>query len=308
MVQLASGHQAGNCVLWCQEPGEAPWLRARMWSKSSSAARSSNRGSNSCSSGEKQLRTWAFTALGCVGRPMPTRNLGIACGGKRWAQRALVRHAGHPPWPPLKQCRTEGQTHTGVEAANAGTDSIVAPSRDMGEQLVLPWVNTFPPHPAQDGFRVTHSLGDWNSSPTPPQLGGQHPYPNPEHLRASPGTAPQLQSQFPQGLVQFVMYQVDLFCSQPKQLSLVQGNSSPDYCPSAQECVTLALIRRSQKRTHFTCKETEAPKVPKVMQQLELHRYLPQPASQPGPCAPRVDPSMGTSTHRLGPRSTRWHS
>ena len=44
-------------------------------------ARSSNGGSSSCSEGEKQPSTWACTALGCVGRPMPTRSRGIACGG-----------------------------------------------------------------------------------------------------------------------------------------------------------------------------------------------------------------------------------
>lgn len=42
-------------------------------------ARSSNGGSSSCSAEEKQPSTCAFTASGCVGRPMPTRSRGIAC-------------------------------------------------------------------------------------------------------------------------------------------------------------------------------------------------------------------------------------
>lgn len=42
-------------------------------------ARSINGDSSSRSSGEKQPRTWFSTILGCVGRPMPTSSLGIAC-------------------------------------------------------------------------------------------------------------------------------------------------------------------------------------------------------------------------------------
>lgn len=55
------------------------------------------------------------------------------------------------------QCRTEGQTHIGVEAADAGPDSIVAPSRDMGGA-------------------VSASLGQ-HPSPYPAQLWSEHPIP-----------------------------------------------------------------------------------------------------------------------------------
>lgn len=101
-------------------------------------------------------------------------------------------------------------------------------------QLVPPWGSVLPPLPARAGSEQPISCGDWVSSPTPPQLGGLKPYPNPDHLRTSPGTAPQLQSQSPQGLVQLIMHQVDFLGSQPKQLRLAQGNGSPGYCPSAQ--------------------------------------------------------------------------
>lgn len=101
-------------------------------------------------------------------------------------------------------------------------------------QLVPPWGSVLPPLPAPAGSEQPISCGDWVSSPTPPQLGGLKPYPNPDHLRTSPGTAPQLQSQSPQGLVQLIMHQVDFLGSQPKQLRLAQGNRSPGYCPSAQ--------------------------------------------------------------------------
>lgn len=81
---------------------------------------------------------------------------------------------------------------------------------------MLPRSNTL--HPPSPG---------WGQS-TPCPGRGQHPYPtpigkptslsHPDWLRASPGASPQLQSQFPQGLVQLIMHQVDLLSRQPEQL------------------------------------------------------------------------------------------
>lgn len=122
-----------------------------------------------------------------------------------------MRHIGDPTLVTPTQSTTEGQTHTGVETANAGTDSIVAPSRDMKEQSESSHPGCLQSDPV---------LGRPVSSPTPPWLGGQDPYPNPEQYRASPGTAPQLQSQLPQGLVQLIVHQVHLLGSQPEQLRL----------------------------------------------------------------------------------------
>lgn len=130
------------------------------------------------------------------------------------------------------QRRTDEWTHIGVEAGNAGTDSIVAPSRDMGGVVsaVLSWESTL--HPSQPRLGSEH--------PTPCRDWGQHPYPtptgrlaslsHPDWLRASPGASPQLQRQFPQGFVQLIVHQVDLLSGQSEQLSLAQGNGGPGYC------------------------------------------------------------------------------
>ena len=52
---------------------------------------------------------------------------------------------------------------------------------------------------------------------------------HPDQLRASPGASSQLQSHFPQRLVQLIVYQVNFLSSQSKQLRLAQGNSGPGY-------------------------------------------------------------------------------
>ena len=76
----------------------------------------------------------------------PPAAVALPVGKPEGAQGALVRRSGGGPVPAHPtQCRMEGQTHIGVEAAHTGTDSIVAPSRDRRGQLVLPWVSTLHP-------------------------------------------------------------------------------------------------------------------------------------------------------------------
>ena len=76
----------------------------------------------------------------------PPAAVALPVGEPEGAQGALVRRSGGSPVPAHPtQCRMEGQTYIGVEAAYTGTDSIVAPSRDRRGQLVLPWVSTLHP-------------------------------------------------------------------------------------------------------------------------------------------------------------------
>lgn len=82
------------------------------------------------------------------------------------------------------------------------------------------------PLPAQAGVRAPH--------PTPTGMPASLSHPH--WLRASPGASPQLQSQFPQGLVQLIMHQVDLLSSQPEQLGLAQGKGGSGYCPLPRGC------------------------------------------------------------------------
>ncbi|GAB5580152.1 probable peptidyl-tRNA hydrolase isoform X1 [Prionailurus iriomotensis] len=117
-----------------------------------SVARSSNRGSSSCSAAEKEPSTWACTVSGWAGRPMPIRSLGIACGGARGGPREFrcpVREA--PMLAHHTQGRAKGQTHMGVETANAGTDSVVLQSHfPQGlVQLIMHQVDLLSSQPKQ---------------------------------------------------------------------------------------------------------------------------------------------------------------
>lgn len=213
-------------------------------------ARSSNRGSSSCSAAEKEPSTWACTVSGWAGRPMPIRSLGIACGGARGGPREFrcpVREA--PMLAHHTQGRAKGQTHMGIETANAGTDSVVAPSRDMGGTISASLGQHPSPLPAQAGVRAPLFPAETGiGTPTPTPTGRLSSLAHLDLLRASPGASPQLQSHFPQGLVQLIMHQVDLLSSQPKQLRLAQGNGGPGYCSSAQRALSrlAALVRRGR--------------------------------------------------------------
>lgn len=118
---------------------------------------------------------------------------------------------------------SEQWTHIGVEAGNAGTDSIVAPSRDMGG-AVSAFLREHPSAlPAQTGIRAPHPLPRLSRHPYTTPTGRLASLSHPDWLRASPGASPQLQGQFPQGLVQLIMHQVDLLSRQSEQLRLAQG-------------------------------------------------------------------------------------
>lgn len=96
-------------------------------------------------------------------------------------------------------------------------------------QSVLPQVSTLPP--SRPRLESEHPIPcrDWGTHSYPTPSGRLASLSHPVWLGASPGTSPQLQSQFPQGLVQLIMHQVDLLSSQPEQLRLAQGNSGPGY-------------------------------------------------------------------------------
>ena len=128
---------------------------------------------------------------GCVGRPMPTRSRGMACKGARGAQGALVRTGGDPALAHPTPCRIEGLTHIGVEAANTGTDSIVAPARDERRSVrasLAPSPLTLCP--------VDTGVGN----PAPFQLGHKFPYPSLTSSGPHLALPPNFRASFPSGL------------------------------------------------------------------------------------------------------------
>ena len=93
---------------------------------------------------------------------------------------------GHPT-----ECRMEAQTHTGVEAAHTGTDSIVAPSRDRRGAVSASLGQHPSPHPPP-------SL---RSALLPPlQPGGQLPYPTLSSSGPHLALPPNFRATFPSGL------------------------------------------------------------------------------------------------------------
>lgn len=89
------------------------------------------------------------------------------------------------------------------------------------EQLVLPEAALSCP----DLLQISPAYRERLNNLTPPQQRSTS-LPKSMHTTASPCAAPQLQSQLSQGFVQFVMHQVDLLRTQPKQLRLAQGNNT----------------------------------------------------------------------------------
>lgn len=124
---------------------------------------------------------------GCVGRPMPTRSRGIACGRARGAQGALMRSVGGPAPAHPTQCRT----HVRVEAANTGTDSTVAPSRDTRGAVSASLGQHPSPHPLPRLGSAPLSHSSWEASFPIPTLTSSGP-----HLALPPN----FRASFPSGL------------------------------------------------------------------------------------------------------------
>lgn len=108
---------------------------------------------------------------------------------------------GEECWGPMPnhpiQSRTEEQTHTGVEAANAGTNSIVASSRDTGGSQCFPESTPSPSQPRL-GSATPAQVGV--STRTPLQLGSQLPYPIQTSSEPHLALPPSFRASFPRGL------------------------------------------------------------------------------------------------------------
>lgn len=159
---------------------------------------------------------------------MPTRSLGIACGGVRGAQGALLRsvrgascgptrpHAGQRGRLTL-ELRQLMQERTPLWPLQKDMEGAVSASLDGHSSPLLVQAGVRAPvFPARTGM----------GTPIPPQLGGSS-LAQAGLLRTSPGASSQLQGQFPQGLVQLIVHQVDLLSSQPKQLRWAQTTVAP---------------------------------------------------------------------------------
>lgn len=121
-----------------------------------------------------------------VGKQRGPGNFGEECRGP------MLAHPTHS--------RTEEWTHIGVEAGNAGTDSIVAPSRDMGG-AVSAFLEEHPSAlPAQAGIRAPHPLPRLSGTPTPLQSGGELPYPTQTGSGPHLALPPSFRVSFPRGL------------------------------------------------------------------------------------------------------------
>lgn len=100
------------------------------------------------------------------------------------------------------QRRTDEWTHIGVEAGNAGTDSIVAPSRDMGGVVsaVLSWENTLHPPQPRLGSEHPTPCRDWGQQPYPTPTGRLAPYPTQTGSGPHLALPPNFRDNFPRGL------------------------------------------------------------------------------------------------------------
>lgn len=181
------------------------------------------------------------------------------------------------------------------------------------EQSVLPWVSTL--HPSQPGLVSEHCIPcrDWVQHPYPAPTGRPASLSHPDLLGASPGASPQLQSQFPQGLVQLIMHQVDLLSSQPEELHLAQGNSSVVTADLPRGVApTQGSLEEGPQLPHLIYKEIDSQKYPRpcsngLSRPLAVNRSAAQnPLS--GPCALQAGLPLVPSTHRPGPRCARWRS